>query len=47
MKKYRIMYWLGSVATDCYIKANSKQDALMAFKRRKGRDKDIIKIEEA
>ena len=45
MKKYRILYWLGSMKTDCIVKADSAEEAEKKFKEIKG-DKNIIDIEE-
>lgn len=46
MKKYRIYYWFNAaITTECYIKANSEQEAVEKFHKMKG-DKRIITIEE-
>ena len=45
MKKYRILYWLGSIKTEYIVKANSTKEAEKKFIKIKG-DKDIIDIEE-
>lgn len=44
MKKYRIVYWFNSCTTECYIKADNKNEALEKFKELKG-EKRIINIE--
>lgn len=47
MKKWRIFYWLGSMTTEMYIKADSKEDAIAKFEILTGRGKDyILNIEE-
>lgn len=43
--KYRIVYWLGSMKTECYITAESEEDAVKKFKERKG-EMTILKVEE-
>lgn len=45
MKKYRILYWLGSMKTDYVVKASNKEEAEKKFKEIKG-DKNIVEIEE-
>ena len=45
MKTYRIFYWLGSMTTEHYVKADSAEEAEKKFKALKG-EKDIINIEE-
>lgn len=45
MKKYRILYWLGSMKTEYVVKANSTEEAKKKFREIKG-DKNIIDIEE-
>ena len=45
MKKYRILYWLGSMKTEYIVKANDKEEAEKKFREIKG-DKNIIDIEE-
>lgn len=45
MKKYRILYWLGSMKTDYIVKADSTEEAEKKFREIKG-DKNIIDIEE-
>lgn len=46
MKKWRIIYWFGSITTEVFIEADSKEDATAEFEKRKGKD-TIINIEEA
>jgi hypothetical protein len=47
MKKWRIVYWLGSMMTETFVKADSKEAAIAEFEKRKGKDKDsIVNIEE-
>ena len=48
MKKWRIVYWFGSITTETIIKADSKEESIIEFEKRKGKDKgkDIIIIEE-
>ena len=41
---YRIAYWVGSMITECYIKAKSETSAIEAFKSRKG-NFEIVSIE--
>lgn len=45
MKKYRILYWLGSMQTEYIVKADSTEEAEKKFREIKG-DKNIIDIEE-
>ena len=45
MKKYRILYWLGSMKTEYVVKAKNKEEAKKKFREIKG-DKNIIDIEE-
>lgn len=45
MKKYRFVYWFGSITTECYINANSQEEAIELFKEKKG-DMHIVNIEE-
>lgn len=45
MKKYRIVYWFGSIKTDWIVKANSEEEAREEFIRIKG-NKEIVRIEE-
>lgn len=45
MKKYRILYWLGSMKTEYVVKASNKEDAEKKFREIKG-DKNIIDIED-
>lgn len=45
MKKYRILYWLGSMKTEYIVKASNKQEAEKKFKETKG-NKNIVDIEE-
>ena len=45
MKKYRILYWLGSIKTEHVVKASNKEEAEKKFREVKG-DKNIIGIEE-
>ena len=33
MKKFRIVYWMGSMLTDRYIMAKNESDALKKFKK--------------
>ena len=44
-KKYRIVYWFGSIKTDCIVTANCTEEAKKNFIELKG-DKKIIEIEE-
>ena len=47
MKKWRIVYWFGSITTETFVKANSKEEAIVEFEKSKGKSKDdIINIEE-
>lgn len=46
MKKYRILYWLGSMKTDYIVKANNKEEAEKKFKEIKGNNANIFSIEE-
>ena len=47
MKKWRIVYWLGSMTTETFIKADSEETAIAEFEKNKGNGKDrIISIEE-
>lgn len=46
MKKWRIVYWLGSMMTDMFVKADSKEAAIAEFEERKGSKDRIINIEE-
>lgn len=45
MKKYRILYWLGSMKTNYIVKADNKEEAEKKFREIKG-DKNITDIEE-
>ena len=45
MKKYRILYWLGSMKTEYVVKADNKEEAEQKFREIKG-NKNIIDIEE-
>jgi hypothetical protein len=45
MKKWRIVYWLGSITTEVFIKADSKEAAIAEFEKSKGKDR-IVNIEE-
>lgn len=44
MKKFRFTYWLGSITTEAYIKAENKDKALEMFRKLKG-NKKIADIE--
>lgn len=46
MKKYRILYWLGSMKTEYVVKASSTEEAVKKFREIKG-GKNIIDIEES
>ena len=46
MKKWRIVYWLGSMMTETFVKADSKEMAIAEFEKRKGGKDRIINIEE-
>lgn len=43
---WRIVYWLGSITTEVYIKASTKDEAISIFEKQKGKDR-IITIERA
>lgn len=45
MKNYRIIYWLGSIRTECIVKASNTEEAKKKFRETKG-DRTIIDIEE-
>ena len=45
MKTYRIMYWFNSCITECYVRADTEEQAIETFKGVKG-DKPIASIEE-
>lgn len=45
MKKYRILYWSGSMRTEYIVKANNEEEAEKKFREIKG-DRNIIDIEE-
>ena len=47
MKKYRILYWLGSMKTDYIVKADNTEEAEKKFREIKGNNANIISIEEA
>ena len=47
MNRYRIVYWLGGMRTEWYVKASSKEDAIKKFERIKGKDKSIVNVEDA
>ena len=38
MKIYRIVYWLGSITTEAFVKADSKEGAIAEFEKNKGKD---------
>ena len=42
MKKWRIVYWFGSITTEAFVKADSKEEAIAEFEKSKGKGKDII-----
>lgn len=42
MKKWRIFYWLGSMTTEMFVKADSEEDAITKFEILTGRGKDYI-----
>ena len=44
--KYRIIYWFGSITTECVITAKDAEEAEKKFREMKG-DKTIIEIKEA
>jgi hypothetical protein len=46
MKKYRILYWMGSITTDWCVSANSAEEAEKKFREIKGEEKEIVKIVE-
>ncbi len=46
IKKWRIFYWLGSMTTEMFVKADSKEKAIAEFEKRKGGKDRIINIEE-
>ena len=46
MKKWRIVYWLGSMMTETFVRADSRETAIVEFEKDKGKDR-IISIEEA
>ncbi len=47
MKKWRFVYWLGSMQTETYVKAYSVEEAIIEFEKLKGKGIDrIIRIEE-
>lgn len=46
MKKYRILYWMGSITTDWCVSANSAEEAEKKFREIKGEEKEIVRIEE-
>ena len=45
VRNYRVVYWFGSVKTDYFIRADSKEDAERKFVKSKG-DRNVIRIEE-
>lgn len=47
MRRYRIVYWLGSIRTEWHIKAKDEEDAAKKFKETKGGDAEIVKIEDS
>lgn len=46
MKKYRVLYWVGAIYTDCFIFANNEENCIKKFKFTKGKHLKIISIEE-
>ena len=48
MKIYRIVYWLGSITTEAFVKADSKEGAIAEFEKAMGLIKDCdSKLKEA
>ena len=45
MKRYRILYWFGSIHTVYVVEANNKEEAEKKFREIKG-DRNIIDIKE-
>ena len=45
MNTYRIVYWLGSMTTERYVKANTGEEAKKKFLEWQGRDVNIVSIE--
>jgi hypothetical protein len=44
--KFRIMYWLGCMTTDCYVCADNIANAVRKFEEIKGKKRDdIIRID--
>ena len=44
MKTFRFVYWFGSCITECYVKADSLDEAKKKFVEQKG-DRFVISIE--
>lgn len=42
--RWRIVYWLGSITSEGFVKATSKDEAIAIFEKEKGKDR-IISIE--
>ena len=45
MKTFRFLYWLDSILTDCYVKADNEQEALEKFKELPG-ERIIVRFKE-
>lgn len=46
MKKYRILYWFGSMVTEFVVKADNAEEAEKKFRETKG-NKTIVEIKES
>lgn len=45
MKRFRFVYYFGSIMTECYYKAENKEQAIIKFRKEHG-DSVIKNIEE-